>query len=234
RTTGLVLLQDQLGEHSNHREGGAVIWAAEIAHRGQQVHAVLDQRRSSRRACRQRYTRYREPRFQNRRRPEGWLSPSLESRVQKILTRVERLCQLCSMRAINLETARFDTQLLHNPDTSGLEYQQGTLVGTEIREYLFLKWQHRCAYCRQQGTRWEVDHIIPRSRSGSDRPSHVVLACQPCNAAKGDRTAEVFAHPAVQAQVKATLQDAAAVNSTRRSLHRRLLTLGLPVEAASG
>jgi 5-methylcytosine-specific restriction endonuclease McrA len=157
--------------------------------------------------------------------------------VQNVLTWVERLARWCPLDAISLEAVRFDTQLLQNPEITGLEYEPGTLAGTEVREYLLLKWGYRCAYCHQEATptnRWEVDHIVPRSRGGSDRPANLALSCHACNQAKGDQTAEEFGHPVVQAQAKLPLKDAAAVNSTRRALHDRLLALGLPVEAASG
>ena len=141
------------------------------------------------------------------------------------------------MGALSLEAVRFDTQLLQNPDIAGVAYQQGTLAGTEVREYLLLKWSYRCAYCHTEATstnRWEIDHIVPRSRGGSDRPANLALSCHACNSAKGNQSAEEFGHPEVQTQAKQPLRDAAAVNSTRRALHQRLLTLGLPVETASG
>ena len=216
---------------------GEVVWAGEVSHRGDKVHQALMDRRAVRRSRRQRHTRYRPARFANRTRPDGWLPPSLESRVHNVVTWVQRLARWCPVDSISLEAVRFDTQLLQNPAITGIEYQQGTLAGTEVREYLLLKWGYRCAYCRREATttnRWEIDHIVPRSRGGSDRPSNLALSCHACNQAKGDQTAEEFGHPEVQAQAKAPLKDAAAVNSTRRALHQRLLALGLPVETASG
>src|SRR5262249_37049948 len=210
RTTGIALLNDMTGE---------LLWAMEVLHRGSVVHEALVQRRAVRRSRRGRTTRYRPPRFQNRGRPQGWLPPSLESRVHNILTWVERLRRLCPVGASRLEAVRFDAQLLQNPDLSGVAYQHGTLAGTEIREYLLLKWGYPCAYCKQQAPRWEVDHTIPRSRGGSDRPSNLALACKPCNDAKGTQTAAEFGRPEVHSQAKAPLRDAAAVNSTRRALH---------------
>src|SRR5262249_54960621 len=159
--TGIALMSD-------NDTTGEILWAAEVGHRGQAVHEALVQRRGVRHARRGRTTRYRSLRFQNRRRPEGWLPPSLESRAHNIVTWVERLRRLCPVGALSLEAVRFDTQLLQNPNISGLEYQQGTLAGTEMREYLLLTWGYRCAYCHQAATRWEVEHIVPRSRGGSN------------------------------------------------------------------
>ena len=98
-------------------------------------------------------------------------------------------------------------QLLQNPDISGIEYQHGTLYEKEIREYLLIKWNYHCAYCKEPSQRWEVDHILPRSRGGSDRPSNLVLSCHECNKTKDNQTAEEFGHPEVQAQAKAPLRE---------------------------
>ncbi|MEB3825911.1 RRXRR domain-containing protein, partial [Phormidium sp. CCY1219] len=80
--------------------------------------------------------RYRMPRFNNRKRPQGWLAPSLQHRVVTTLTWVNRLKRFCPISTISMELVRFDTQLMQNPEISGVEYQQGELVGYEVREYL--------------------------------------------------------------------------------------------------
>ena len=36
---------------------------------------------------------------------------------------------------------------MQDPDISAVEYQQGTLAGYEVREYLLEKFGHQCAYC---------------------------------------------------------------------------------------
>ena len=246
RTTGLALLKESYTPMTpaaltaggrTEACAGDVVWAGELAHRGEEVHQALGDRRAVRRARRGRHTRYRPARFDNRTRPDGWLPPSLHSRVQNIVTWLERLARWCPLDAISLEAVRFDTQLLQNPAVADVEYQMGTLAGTEVREYLLLKWSYRCAYCHQAATptnHWEIDHIVPRSRGGSNRPSNLVLSCHACNQAKGDQTAEEFGHPEVQAQANAPLKDAAAVNCTRRALHHQLLAVGLPMETASG
>jgi hypothetical protein len=133
-----------------------------------------------------------------------------------------------------MELVRFDTQLMQDAELSGVAYQQGELVGFEIRQYLLEKWRRRCAYCGATGVPLQIEHLIPRARGGSNRVSNLTLACEPCNVAKGERTAQEFGHRDIQAQAKVPLKDAAAVNSSRWALYRRLQATGLPIEVSTG
>jgi hypothetical protein len=118
KTSGLALVNDATGE---------VVWAAELSHRGASIKKRLDSRRGVRRKRRSRKTRYRQPRFQNRKsvRRKGRLSPSLESRVANVLTWVGRLRRCCPIEAISMELVKFDVQAMQNPEITGAEYQQG-------------------------------------------------------------------------------------------------------------
>ncbi|NEO60949.1 MAG: HNH endonuclease [Moorea sp. SIO4G2] len=229
KTTGLAI-----------RQNNTVIWGAEITHRGFQIRDALTSRRQLRRSRRNRKTRYRKPRFLNRKRPERWLAPSLMSRVHNILTWVKKLIRFCPIAGISQELVRFDTQKMENPEISGTEYQQGTLYGYEIREYLLEKWNRKCAYCGTTDTKLEIEHIKPKSLGGSDRVSNLAIACHDCNQAKGNQDIEQFlsGKPEVLKQVlsqaKRPLADAAAVNATRWKLYNELQLTGLPVETGSG
>ena len=136
KVTGLAILKDL-----------QVLWAAELTHRGQAIKDALLSRRQLRRTRRHRKTRYRKPRFLNRKRKPGWLPPSLQHRVDTTLTWVNRLRKVCPLASMSQELVRFDTQKLQNPEVSGVEYQQGELFGYEVREYLLEKWGRKCAYC---------------------------------------------------------------------------------------
>lgn len=231
KTTGIALVNDASSE---------VVFAAELTHRGHKIKESLDSRRAVRRGRRARKTRYRKPRFQNRRRAKGWLPPSLESRIANVLTWVHRLSRYAPIGAISMELVRFDLQLMENAEISGVEYQQGTLQGYEVREYLLEKWNRQCAYCSKQDTPLEVEHIVPRAKGGTNRVSNLTLACEPCNKAKGTHDLAVFLKKKpdvlkrIQAQQKAPLKDAAAVNATRWALFERLKATGLPIECGSG
>lgn len=223
KTTGLAILNDS-----------RVRWTAELTHRGQRIKDALLSRRALRRSRRQRHTRYRAPRFDNRTRPDGWLPPSLMSRVANVLTWVQRLTRLCPITALSQELVRFDTQLMQHAEITGVAYQQGELTGYEVREYLLEKWHRTCAYCQKTGVPLQIEHIIAKARGGSDRVSNLTLACVSCNQKKGTQTAVEFGFPHVQAQAKLPLKDAAAVNATRLALYHTLQGTGLPVETGTG
>ena len=129
---------------------------------------------------------------------------------------------------------RFDTQALQRPEIMGTEYQQGTLAGYELREYLLEKWERRCAYCGVTGVPLQIEHIVPKARGGTDRASNLTLACEPCNWRKNTQTAAEFGHPEVQARAQQPLKDAAAVNTIRWALYERLQATGLPIEVGTG
>lgn len=233
KCTGITVVRETAGGTVHGLHG------IEIQHRGQQVHRKMQGRAARRRGRRSRNLRYRAPRFNNRTRPDGWLAPSLRHRVEGTLTWVGRLRRLVPVTGITVEVARFDFQKMENPEISGVQYQQGTLGGYEVREYLLQKWQHRCAYCDAAGVPLNIDHIVPRARGGSDRVSNLTLACVPCNQAKNASSiAEFVPDPArlarITRQAKAPLRDAAAVNSARRMLLRGLQASGLPVRTGSG
>ena len=166
-----------------------VIWGMELEHRGQQISAALTKRAGWRRSRRSRQTRYRKKRF-NRSKPSSWLAPSLIHRVQTTETWIKRLCRYAPVSTITIERVKFDNQKLENPDLQGVEYQQGTLAGYTIREALLEHWGRKCAYCGAEGVPLQIEHIQPKSKSGSNRFSNLTLACQCCNQAKGNQPVE--------------------------------------------
>lgn len=216
------------------------MWAAELTHRGFQIRDALTSRRQSRRSRRNRKTRYRQPRFNNRIRSNEWLPPSLISRVDNILTWVKRLLKLSPVTTISTELVRFDTQLMQNPEICGIEYQQGQLAGYELREYMLEKWHRKCAYCGVTDTQLEIEHIIAKSKGGSNRVSNLTLSCTKCNQKKCCKPIEQFLKKkpdllkSILAQAKRPLADTAAVNATRWKLFNSLKELGLPVETGTG
>jgi 5-methylcytosine-specific restriction endonuclease McrA len=236
KATGVAMVRDT--DAADRYE--TVVFLAEIQHRGQLIKSKLDSRRSLRRNRRNRKTRYRAPRFDNRTRPAGWLAPSLRHRVDTTTSWVGRLSKLAPVSTLSQELVRFDMQIMQNPEINGVEYQQGELQGYEVREYLLNKFSRCCTYCGAKNTPLEIEHIRPKARGGSNRVSNLCLSCRDCNEEKGTGSIDDFLakKPELLArilkQLKAPLKDAAAVNATRWALANTLKTFGYPLELASG
>lgn len=229
--TGITLVRV---EQTEAGEMHHALFLSEVEHRGQTVHDHKVTQAQARRRRRSANLRYRAARFLNRGIKEGWLPPSILSRILNVLTWTARLSRWTTVSRIEVERVRFDTQLLQNPEMAGMQYQQGELAGWEVRAYLLLKYAYRCVYCSKTDIHLEIDHLQPRSRGGSDRISNLCLACHACNQAKGNQTASEFGHPEVEKQAKAPLKDAAAVNATRYKLVEALGQFEHPVGTWTG
>ncbi|HWQ96250.1 MAG TPA: RNA-guided endonuclease IscB [Candidatus Methylomirabilis sp.] len=182
----------------------------------------INERKQYRRSRRSKLE-YRKPGVQTQNsKNEGKLSPSVLHKLDAIVGLVHMIKKILPVTSIFVEVASFDTQKMENPEISGIEYQQGELLGYEIREYLLEKYNRTCAYCGKSNVPLQVEHIIPKSRYGSDRVSNLTVACSNCNQEKGDKTAEEFGYPEVQEQAKATLKATAFMNTIRWKLIEQL------------
>ena len=172
----------------------------------------------------------------------GWIAPSLMSRVFNINTWVNRLSKAFPITQLAVEHVKFDTQLMENPEISGVEYQRGTLSGTEVREYLLEKFSRKCFYCglKNSSSGYEVEHVLPKSKGGTDRVDNLTISCRSCNIKKGNQHPDEIEGKLgkdVQKALKAagkTLKDAAAVNTIRWKIVETLKATGLPVICGTG
>ena len=177
------------------KDTNIVVFFAQIEHRGDAVRAALYTRNKVRRNRRNRETRYRHPKWDNKYkkknskykaespRPEGWLPPSVPSVADNIINWCLKLSKLINITKASIEYVKFDTQLMDNPESEGVEYQHGTLFGYEVKEYLLNRYGHVCQYCG--GTTGdnilEWEHVISKHNGGTDKVSNAALACQTCN-----------------------------------------------------
>lgn len=241
KTTGLAVCR--VGET---RDGDGVVervmhlrFLMELGHRGQAIKDSLSARAAMRRR-RRGQLRYRAPRFNNRTRPDGWLAPSLQHRVDTTVSWVKRLRRLAPITELAQELVRFDMQRMQDAEISCVEYQQGELAGYEVREYLLEKFGRRCQYCDARDVPLQVEHMQAKARGGTNRVSNLALACRLCNEQKGARDLREFlVHDPARLErllkrARAPLKEAAAVNSTRWALFLALQRTGLPVETGSG
>ncbi len=140
-------------------------------------------------------------------RKKNWLAPSIEHKKDAHLKLVERIEKLLPINRTIVEIAKFDSQKMKNPEISGEEYQQGTLQGYNVKNYLLKKFDYECAYCNKTDVPLEVEHIIPKSRGGTDRVSNLTISCHECNQEKGNQTAKEFGSPEVQKRAEQSLKE---------------------------
>ena len=185
---------------NEHRE----YYSAEVIARDN-ISKKLSNKRMYRKQRRSRKTRYRKPRFNNRKnKKKGWLPPSLEQKVAVQLNEIDHLHHYFPIENIIVEVAEFDIQKIKDPNISGIEYQQGTLYGYNIRNYLLEKHGRKCFYCGKTVSDFEVEHMIPKIRGGSDRIDNLTLSCHDCNQKKDTLIAEEFIKQTLPAKKAAT------------------------------
>jgi N6-L-threonylcarbamoyladenine synthase len=98
-----------------------VLFEADVELRNDIVN-LLSTRRELRCSRRNRKTRYRKPRFNNRRRKEGWLAPSVRHKVDSHITMIAKVHKILPISEIIVEVASFDIQKIKNPSISGTDY----------------------------------------------------------------------------------------------------------------
>ena len=148
-----------------------------------------DDKRQYRRQRRNR-KRYRAPRFDNRRRKEGWITPSLEHKKEIHIDAIQRICKVMPITDITLEMGNFDTQVLKaveegKPLLQGSDYQHGERYGiATLREAVFLRDGYKCQCCEKtvkDGAILHVHHIKYRSQGGTNRMSNLITVCDKCH-----------------------------------------------------
>lgn len=204
-----------------------IMFAMQIEHRAEQVKKNLDTRRAARRNRRSRETMYRKCKFADggvfrQKGNEGKIPPSIHSIIGNTETWVKRLSRWISIENASVEAVRFDTQLMDDPNIEGEQYQQGTLTGAEIKEYLLIRHLHTCQYCggTSGDSVLEIEHMKPKSRGGSNSTRNLTIACHTCNQLKGSLTPDEWL-ASLQTKAKKTKLDEARIKGIQNVINSR-------------
>ncbi len=130
--------------------------------------------------------RYRAPRFANRRRPEGWLAPSIQHKLDSHLRLIDFIKSLLPVTEVVIEVANFDIQAIKTPGIQGQEYREGEQAGfLHLREYILHRDGHRCQNpdCRNKDPHpvLQVHHIGFGRGDATDRPGNLTTLCDKCH-----------------------------------------------------
>lgn len=152
----------------------------------QDIVTLMNDRRAFRRARRNRTTRYRAPRFDNRvhSKNKGWLAPSVENKIGSHVRRIQLVCSILPVSSITVEVADFDIKKILNPEIEGIGYQHGPQLGYEnVKMYVKARDHYQCCSCKgkSKDNRLEVHHIQQRKDGGSNRPDNLITLCHTCH-----------------------------------------------------
>lgn len=144
---------------------------------------LLSTRRQNRRTRRNRKTRYRKPRFDNRKRKDGWLAPLVQNKVDTHLTVIRKVHEILPVSKIIVEVASFDIQKIKNPTIGGTEYQQGSQLDFwNVREYVLFRDNHTCQCCKGKSKDKILNvHHIESRKTGGDAPNNLITLCETCH-----------------------------------------------------
>lgn len=114
---------------------------------------------------------------------------SLGSEIPK--KSIHRICPPAEADAVVAELVetdrwldRGDVWIVADAGLHGFEADRGVALATLMGH----AHAHICIYCGAGALSW--DHVVPRSRGGTNEPANLVPACRPCNSSKGARTPE--------------------------------------------
>ena len=214
------------------------LYSAELKPRNDVVNN-LSTRREFRKARRNRKTRYRPKRFENRvhSKHKGWLAPSVEVKIQEHVTTIKRICNMLPITTIVVETAEFDLQLIKAveagmPVPSGEDYQNGEQKGFyNVRQYVFYRDGYKCCHCgaHGDGVKFEVHHLESR-KTGGNSPNNLVTLCSHCHELVTKGVILTF-----NKRKSKSTRDAAFMGIMRKTLMQRLRSeLTIPIKETKG
>lgn len=143
----------------------------------------MDERRMYRRNRRSRLW-HREARFDNRKKRDDMLPPTVERKYNTHKRLIEIIKSIAPVVHLVIEVAKFDMQKIKNPDIEGTEYQQGDLYGyANVKSFVMEREQCKCQLCKKLvlGCKINLHHIIPRSKGGTDKPNNLALLHKECH-----------------------------------------------------
>ena len=167
---------------------GKVLAKGEVKLR-QDVHSLLLTRAEYRRGRRYRKTRYRKARFLNRTKPEGWLPPSIQAKLNANFAWIDKFCSLVPDPKLRIEVAKFDVAKMVNPEINGTDYQHGQAYGYyDVRYFVFARDNYTCQVCHKNKDKiLHTHHIIYKSKGGTDRADNLITVCSECHTSEAHK-----------------------------------------------
>jgi N6-L-threonylcarbamoyladenine synthase len=178
-------------------------------------------RKQYRKNRRSRNTRYRKPRFNNRKKGKNWISPSIKHKIDTHLKSIDNVYKILPISKLIVELASFDIQKIKNPNISGVEYQHGEQLGfLNLKQYILHRDHYTCQYCKGKSKHHVLNiHHIESRKTGGDSPDNLITLCKTCHTK--------FHNGEIQLNIKRKLsfRDASFMNFMKWRLFNKLKEL---------
>lgn len=121
--------------------------------------------------------RNKEARFNNRKRPAGWLTPTANHLLLTHLNLVKKVQRFLPVTDVVLEVNRFDFMVMDNPHIQRWQYQRGPLYGKgSVEEAVYAAQDGHCLFCEKHIDHYH--HVVPRRKNGSETLENRVGLCK--------------------------------------------------------
>lgn len=172
--------------------GNKVLVKGEIELRDD-IHKNMMVRHQARRDRRNRNIRYRKARFLNRKRKDGWLPPTVQSKLNATFMWIDRFESLLPNPILHIEVGKFDIHKMINPDVVKDGYENGQCAGYyDVRYFVFARDNYTCQVCKKRNKILRTHHIIYKSKGGTDRADNLITVCTDCHTSENHQEGKIF------------------------------------------
>lgn len=194
------------------------------------IHEKMELRSILRRVRRNRKTRYRQARFLNRKRKDGWLPPTVQSKLDATFRWIDEFCNLVPNPTLHIEVGKFDINKIATE-----ELRENYVYNYyNKRYYVFNRDGFTCQCCKKRSDRLKLHHIVYRSKGGTDSVNNLITVCETCHSSENHQEGGILYNWMLKRKSVKQYKDATFMNIVRcRTIKRypnAVITYGYETE----
>lgn len=181
------------------------------------IHKNMMVRHQARRDRRNRNTRYRKARFLNRKRREGWLPPTVQSKLNATFMWIDRFYSLLPNPILHIEVGKFDIHKMINPDVVKDGYENGQCAGYyDVRYFVFARDNYTCQVCKKKNKILRTHHIVYKTEGGTDRADNLITVCTDCHTSENHKVGGILYNWMIKNKKVKQYKEATFMNIVRK------------------
>ena len=182
------------------------------------IHKNVNARALYRRSRRNRKTRYRKSRFLNRKRSQGWLPPTVQSKLDATFRWIDKFCELVPNPILHIEVGKFDIKKMLDEtiydDNDCLKYYN-------LRYFIFARDEYTCQVCKKKNKILRIHHILYKSHGGTDRASNLITVCNDCHTSENHKKGGILHNWMIKQKKVKQYKEATFMNIVKKRIQER-------------